>query len=146
MAHLVRAISAAETRLLRQRVLRPAQRIEELVYPGDAAPDTLHLGAFLGDALVGVASVSREAPPGDSSPRAWRLRGMAALPELRRQGIGAALLRACLAHVREQGGDLLWCHARSGAVPFYRALELAESGEEFELPGLGPHWFMSRRV
>src|SRR5262249_51485474 len=80
---------AAETRPLRRSVLRPHQTEAELVYPGDDAPATLHLGAFLGASLVGVASLYREPPAGESGAGDWRLRGMAVAPELRGTGAGA---------------------------------------------------------
>ena len=88
MRPTLRAIAAAEARPLRHAILRPNQSLAELVYPDDDAADTLHAGAFEGDALVGVASVYREAPPGERDERAWRLRGMGTLPNARRAGGG----------------------------------------------------------
>ena len=73
----IRRISAAETRQVRQQVLSPIQRPDEQVYPNDDAPDTLHAGAFSDSKLVGIATVLRGAPPGETNARAWRLRGMA---------------------------------------------------------------------
>lgn len=142
----LRAIAATDTRPLRQHVLRPHQAPEALVYPGDDAPDTLHVGAYLDGQQVGVASVLREAPPGESDPAAWRLRGMAVLPGLQGAGRGRALLEACLAHARARGGALLWCYARTSAAGFYARLGFAAQGAEFELPGIGPHLVMSRRL
>ena len=137
-----RAISAAETRGLRQKVLRPRQAPEELEYPGDDAPDSRHVGAYLDGELVGVASVCREPQPGEGEPAAWRLRGMATLPSVRRTGVGRTLLEACSAHAVERGGARLWCNARSAAVEFYRAFGFRTEGEEFELPEIGPHTLM----
>jgi GNAT superfamily N-acetyltransferase len=137
-AHLV------AVRDLRQRVLRPHQRAEELVYPGDEAPDSLHLGAFRDDELVGIATIVREAPPGTSDPTAWRVRGMATLPEVRGKGYGAALLEACLDHASSRGGGLVWCNARATAVEFYRRFGFEVRGEPFTLPVIGAHLFMWR--
>lgn len=139
----LRPLSAADTRLLRQAVLRPHQRPEELVYPGDDAPDTLHVGAYLGGTQVGVASIYREAQPGVSDA-SWRLRGMAVTPAVQGQGHGAALLHACMAHARAHGGTRLWCNARTTAAGFYRRLGFKVQGAEFELPGIGPHFLMWR--
>ncbi|HJV08028.1 MAG TPA: hypothetical protein VJ653_00025, partial [Acidimicrobiales bacterium] len=55
---LIRPVTAEEVRPLRHRVLRPGQAFEETVYPGDDAG--VHLGAFAGDELVGIASLYRE--------------------------------------------------------------------------------------
>jgi GNAT superfamily N-acetyltransferase len=118
----IRPITAAETRLLRHSVLRPHQTLEQLVFPGDDAPDSLHVGAFMDGELVGIASVSRDPLPGESDARAWRLRGMATVEKVRGMGCGRALVEACVAHASIQGGTLLWCNGRTSAMGFYRAL------------------------
>lgn len=140
----IRPIPAAQTRPLRQRVLRPHQPPEAMVYPGDDAADTLHLGAFVDGALVGIASLYREPPPGEVDPGAWRLRGMAVTPEAQGGGHGRALLEACLVHARRQGGTRVWCNARTTASGFYTRLGFLVQGDVFELPGIGPHHLMSR--
>jgi GNAT superfamily N-acetyltransferase len=142
---VVRPIAAADTRPLRQRILRPNQAEHELVYPGDDAPESLHVGAFDGTVLLGVASVVRLSPRGgpDRSTE-WRLRGMAVVPEARRRGVGAALLQACERHARAHGGTRLWFNARVDALAFYRAQGYVESGEEYELPGIGLHRFAEK--
>jgi GNAT superfamily N-acetyltransferase len=139
---VIRRISAAETRPLRQAVLRPHQRVEELVYRGDDSPEAAHFGAFLDAELVGIASVYREPPHGEPDPRAWRLRGMAVVPRVQRKGIGGLLLRACIDHAKQHGATMLWFNARTPAVPFYEAHGFRIRGEEFELPDIGPHYFM----
>jgi ribosomal protein S18 acetylase RimI-like enzyme len=146
----VRPILGPASHPLRQAVLRPHQRLDDVVFPGDADPDTLHVGVFRGGALLAVATVCREAPPdhgpvGASARASWRLRGMATDPAERRRGHGRALVLACLEHVRRHGAALLWCHARVPALGFYRALGFEAKGEEFELPGIGPHVFMQRQ-
>jgi ribosomal protein S18 acetylase RimI-like enzyme len=140
----LRRIPAAETRHLRHVVLRPHQRPEELVYPGDDAPDTFHVGLYVGDEQLGVASLYREPEPGTKDDGAWRLRGMAVLPKCQGMGYGTALLRNCMEHARHQGGTQLWCNARTTASGFYLALGFQVKGSEFELPGIGPHYLMWR--
>jgi GNAT superfamily N-acetyltransferase len=144
----VRAVPAAETRPLRQRILRPNQAVDELVYPGDDAEASLHVAGHAADgALLGVASVFRQSPEGAADdPGDWRLRGMAVVPEARRTGVGRALLAACEEHARARGGRRLWFNARVDALPFYRALGYEVIGEPYELPGIGPHCFAERRL
>jgi ribosomal protein S18 acetylase RimI-like enzyme len=142
----VRRISAEQTHPLRRAVLRPYQSPDQLVYPGDDAPDTLHLGAYLDSEIVGVVSVYREPPPGEADEGAWRLRGMAIIPKLQGQGYGRALLKDCLAHIVAQGGREVWCNARTAAAKFYRALGFEVVGEEYEMEGTGPHYTMRRAV
>ena len=144
-------ISAAETRPLRSLLLRPGQPPENLVYPGDEHPDAFHAGAFEDERLVGITSIYPEAPPemyrdqlleGD----AFRLRGMATLPEVRGQGHGRDLLYACFDHVRHHNANLLWCNARIVALDFYKRLGLQIIGPEFEIEGIGPHHVMWKAV
>ena len=144
---VVRPLVAAETRPLRQRILRPGQAAHELVYPGDDDADSLHVGAFEQERLLGVASLLRQSPEAQP-PRGgdWRLRGMAVVPEARRRGVGAALLAACEEHARRHGGTRLWFNARVDAMAFYAALGYQAIGEAYELPGIGAHRFAERRL
>ena len=142
------ALPADAVRPLRQAVLRPHQRLEETAFPGDALPGAAHFGAREdGGALLGVASVSPEPHPHAPAPGDWRIRGMATDPDGGRgRGAGALLLRACLDHVRAAGGRRVWCNARSPVRGFYEREGFAVEGDEFELPGIGPHFLMTLSV
>ena len=143
----IRPITAAETRPLRHEILRPHLPLAACIFPNDDAPDSFHLGAFLDDQLVGIVSISREPFPDESQHNAWRLRGMATKPQVRRMGYGAALVRACIAHVAARDGNLVWCNGRTSAREFYRALGFREHGDEYESPaGTGPHYIFRREV
>jgi GNAT superfamily N-acetyltransferase len=138
----VRVAGLDSVRELRHRLLRPHQAPEALVYGGDDAWDSLHIGAYIDRDLIGIASIVREPPPWGSDERAWRIRGMATMPEVR--GYGAALLERCLEHASEHGGTLVWCNARVDAVGFYRRLGFEAQGEPFDVPPIGPHLLMTR--
>lgn len=144
----VRVITAAETWPLRLQVLRPGYPPVAAQFPGDDLPDTRHFGAFLKNSnqLVGIASLFLAEMPQRSECRALQLRGMATTPEVRGRGFGHALVSACVAFARDSGMDLLWCNARTGAVGFYRKLNWEIVGEEFEIPDVGPHFLMWRRI
>lgn len=142
----IRAISAADTHALRHGVLHPHRGIETEDYPADHTPDSLHLGAFGGGELVAVASVSRAPFPGAPQRAAWQLRGMATAPAARRHGYGAALVRACVAHVAAHGGGILWCNGRTGVIAFYESLGFQRWGEEFQVPFTGPHYVLWQEV
>jgi predicted GNAT family N-acyltransferase len=142
----LRTIDLRTVRQLRHELLRPHQQPWEIVFEGDDEADTLHVGAFREEVLVGIASVMREPPPGQEDPLAWRLRGMATLPEMRGQGYGGALLERCLRHATDHGGDLAWCTARVPAAGFYRRYGFENVGEVFDVPSIGPHIVMTRRL
>jgi predicted GNAT family N-acyltransferase len=141
--HLIRPVTAEEVRPLRHSVLRPGQAFEETVYPGDDAG--VHLAAFDGDRLVGIASLYQEDRVGGPAG-GWRLRGMATDAAVRGAGFGAALLAGCMEHVAGAGGSELWCNARMSAVGFYRRAGFDVVSEEFEVPGIGTHVVMVRAV
>ncbi|WP_404382608.1 GNAT family N-acetyltransferase [Caenispirillum salinarum] len=133
-------ITARDTIPLRHAVLRPMQPLEACHYAGDAAATTYHAGAWAEGDLIGVASVFREAEDGSTDGPDWRIRGMAVEAPWRGQGVGAALLRAVIAHCAlQQDGGLLWCNARTAVEPFYRRFGFVREGQEFDLPPLGPH-------
>lgn len=129
---------------MRREILRPGASDTELAYPGDDAVDAGHFGAYLAHTLVGIASVSPQ--PHRDVDTAWRLRGMATASTVRGTGVGALLLAACIDHVVAHGGTLLWCNARTPARGFYERFGFEAEGEEFEIPGIGPHYLMRRPI
>ena len=139
----IRPVTAEDIRPLRHRVLRPGQAFLETRYPGDDAG--VHLGAFAGDRLVGIASLYQEDRAGGPAG-GWRLRGMATDPDVRGAGFGAALLAACMEHVGAAGGSEVWCNARMSAVGFYVRAGFEVVSEEFDVPGIGAHVVMTRPV
>jgi len=157
----IRQIRAVDTHPLRQAVLRPHQRLDEVAFEGDDAADAWHVGAFANERLVAIATilpqrpealprvhVSGEEPTGEHTasalPGDWRLRGMATVPDARRRGLGRALVSACAEHAARRAAGALWCHARLGARPFYVALGFTQVGGPFELASIGTHVFMWR--
>src|SRR5437588_11827503 len=81
----VRPVSLADTRALRQAVLRPHQSLHELATHEPAG--AVAFGAFEGDELVAVGLVGPDGEPGD-----WRVRGMATQPDARGRGAGTRIL------------------------------------------------------
>ena len=66
----LRRVSIADTMPLRQALLRPMQGIDELVFDGDEDPEAIHLGAYDGEAMVGIASLA----PSPGPLGRWRIR------------------------------------------------------------------------
>jgi GNAT superfamily N-acetyltransferase len=130
----VRPISANEAQSFRDRVLRLGTSPGQSIYSGDDAPDTLHLGAFVGGQLVSAATICREPMSSTSTTNSWRLRGMATLEEFRGKGWGKHLGAHCVRYVISQGGTRVWCTARMSASRFYHNLGFKKHGEPFRLP------------
>ena len=79
---------------------------------------------------------------------------MAVEPAFQSKGLGRALVEVLEREAVEDppaganGGPvrLLWCNARTPAVPFYRKLGWQVVSEEFLIPTAGPHFRMMKRL
>ena len=120
---------------VRHRVLREGRPRDTAIFDGDDLPTTRHWVAVQADRIVGVVTVLQAPmpdPPPEASP-GLQLRGMAVLPELQGEGIGARLLAAAV------GPEPLWCNARVAVVAFYERHGWRPVGAPFDVPGIGPH-------
>ena len=134
----VRLASAAEVRPLRMRALRAGRPASESVYPYDQLPETLHVAAVVGEQVVGCATVFPE--PYEGLPDAWRLRGMAVDERYRGRGIGTRVMDRMKVELAARGVRLLWCNARTVALPFYLRHGFTTEGEEFLAAHGVPHY------
>ena len=150
-AFAVQPIKPEQTHALRHAVLRPHQRIEEMVYQGDDLPDSLHLGAFhtAGDPdgpVVGVLTLNTAPMPGQAEAGDYQLRGMAVAAAMQGRGVGRLLVQRALSEVATRSGTRIWCNARVSAMGFYQSLGFVTQGEPFEIVPIGPHYVMSVAV
>ncbi|HET9058325.1 MAG TPA: GNAT family N-acetyltransferase [Acidimicrobiales bacterium] len=155
----VREVPEELTLALRQEVLRPHQRAEELVLGSAGVPGAVNVAAITaGGEVVGTARVAPEEVPRQMSPvlkaakvlglseAQWRMRCVATRADVRRGGVGTAVLAAVVAHVAASGGGLLWCNARIGAQAFYVSQGFETFGEPWDEELIGPHVVMWRLV
>lgn len=113
-------------------MLRAGTPSDVVVFDGDDEPDTFHLGARLGNHLIGVSTwLSRPAPGRPPSTRAVQLRGMAVEPANRGGGVGEALLDAGVERCRRSGVEVVWARARTTALGFYLAHGFETEGDTF---------------
>jgi ribosomal protein S18 acetylase RimI-like enzyme len=135
----VREVALAETHALRQSVLRPHQTVADV--SAEDSDDAFAVGAFDGGALIAVGLVAPDGEPG-----AWRVRGMATAPHARGNGAGTAVLEALVRHAVAEGASRVWCNARTPALSLYERAGFSAVSEEFELPRIGPHYVMERKI
>lgn len=130
---------------MRHGELRAGLPLESARFEGDEAATTLHFGAFEEDgACVGCASFMLNAWQGEA---AYQLRGMATRADRAGRGIGAALLSAALAEIgRVTDVRTVWANARTGAAGFYVKQGWRIASEEFDIPGVGPHFKITREL
>ncbi len=140
----IREISAEETYPLRREELRKNVTLSWKMQ-GDEEPETMHLGLFLDDELVSIASFMNS-KLNDSETEQYQLRGMATAAAHQGQGYGQELLSSAESRLIQRGVGLLWCNARVVALEFYRKMGYEESGDPFELPQIGTHYKMFKKL
>ncbi|MDR6784706.1 GNAT superfamily N-acetyltransferase [Pedobacter africanus] len=138
---MVKYISAAEVLPLRSLVLRKGAPLDQCVFPADEIAGCFHLGYIAEGGVVSVATFFPEDYPGRGAG-GFRLRGMATDPEFSGRGYGAELIKFAINELRSVNASYIWCDARSAAVQFYKKLNFEVISEEFEVPGIGPHFKM----
>jgi hypothetical protein len=143
---VVRRATLAEIIALRHAELRPGLARDTACFDGDEDPETRHFAAFLSGDPAPAGCASFMARPWCDEP-AYQLRGMATRAALVRQGIGSALLASVESAVRaDTAVRILWCHARLAALPFYRHVAWEVVSDVFDIPSVGPHHTMVRRL
>jgi GNAT superfamily N-acetyltransferase len=135
-------IAAADTHPLRLSVLRVDTPTKVVDFAEDEWPGTWHLGATIGDALVGT---STWVPRHYGAEPAVQLRGMATARHLQGHGVGGVLLEAGCARVFD-ANLLVWARARDAALGFYLRHDFEVVGDGFvdEATQL-PHHLIVRR-
>lgn len=137
----VRVVPVAEVVPLRARVLRAGLPESEARLDGDDRPGTVAFAAVTAgtEVPVGTGTLMDQPCPWRPGVPAARLRAMATDEVVRGQGIGALVLAAAVDAARGSGADVLWCLARTGARSFYDRAGFTVDGDEFDVPGIGPH-------
>lgn len=108
---------------LRRAVLWPALSEDECRVPQD--PEATHLGAFIGERLVGCLSLC---PIG---PGLFQLRKFAVSADCQGRGIGARLMREAIDTCRRLDIDRLELDARATAIGFYAKFGMHPMGAVF---------------
>jgi len=142
---MIRRISREETLPLRSAVLRNNKPAAECVLPTDDVPGIFHLGYFLDEQLICIGTFFPEDYP-EKGEGGFRLRGMASDPAFAGKGYGAALINFAINELTSVQAAYIWCNARTSAVGFYSKLSFELISEEFEVPGIGPHFNMLYQI
>jgi len=143
---MVQFITVDETLQLRNMLLREGKLTnEQCRFPTDSLPGAFHLGYFTNNELVCIASFHPQAYGGFAGP-GYQLRGMATIEEFRGRGIGNQVLNFGIVYLRGQKVNYLWCNARKKALPFYINMGFEAISDEFEVPGIGPHYALYVKI
>lgn len=143
----VKQIDAAQTHYLRHQVLWPhILKEEDCVIDMDHREDAIHLGCFYGEEIVSIGSLFQVGSSKIQAEYPYRLRAMATDPHWRGKNAGKELILFAFDLLRKKKVDVLWCDARKVAVGFYTTLGFEILLEEYEVPRIGPHYFMWKKL
>lgn len=142
----IKKISSVETYPVRHEVLRKGKPIETCIFKGDDDEQTIHLGLFLDDQLVGIISVFKEQNNLFSETNQFQIRGMAVLEEFQGKGLGAKLVKEAEKNCINLNANVIWFNAREKAVPFYEKLDYKIIGDSFLIPEVGIHFVMYKKI
>ena len=138
----IRQIQPEETYDIRPEVFQPNETKFVEMYEGDHFGDAFHLGAFLNDQLVSIASFFHDKHPSFEEENQYRLRGMATLEAYRGKGAGRAILKEGERILKKRHARLLWCHAKYPVSDYYKNFGFREYGHVFVIDTIGPHKLM----
>ena len=142
----IKQISTKDTYSIRQKVLRPGKPINTCKFIDDDAKDTLHLGLYYKDELVGISTYMKKKNTIFKDLVQYQLRGMAVLPEFRGLNFGKQLLIEGEKILKEKQTHLLWFNARATAVQFYSNNNYLTIGDYFDIEGIGKHMIMHKAI
>lgn len=141
---LIKQVKAEDTYPIRKSVLRKGMTLSYKM-SGDHDDETLHIGLFNSDELVCVASFMK-AINNNFEGSQYQLRGMASSNAAQGKGYGKTLLTEAEIRLKKRGVDIIWCNARTIALDFYKKLGYQTVGAMFEVPEVGPHYVMFKKL
>lgn len=124
---------------MREEVLRKPLGLKWSEHDFDAEDTSFHLGAFLGNKLIGTLILR---PRGKNKVQ---MRQVAIAPEYQSQGIGSILVRFAEDFAVMNGFSTMTAHARESALQFYLKLDYQVVGEKFTEVGI-PHYEIIKKL
>jgi len=133
-------IDANITYPLRHALLRKGKPLRSCYFKNDKSKETVHLGAFKFEKLIGILSAYHTPCPEFESLKGYQLRAIAVNPKYQRQGIASLLIQNILGKIIEkQNADHMWLNARIEAQKLYESNGFYHIGKQFEINSIGTH-------
>lgn len=142
----IRKISAQDTFTVRLPVLRKGKSIESCRFDGDDLPTTQHFGLYENHKLEGVISLFEQSNPLFEEQHQAQIRGMAVLENNQGKGYGRLLVEHAEKTLKLENIDFIWFNAREKAVGFYQKMQYEIIGNSFDIPGVGIHYVMWKKL
>lgn len=143
---LIKEITAQETFIIRQPILRQGKPLEACTLEGDDLETTHHFGLFKNSNLTGIISLFLKTNPIFAENLQAQIRGMAILEMYQKKGFGEALVKHCEDYCTSNQFDLIWFNARATAIGFYKKMGYKINGTLFDIPEIGNHYLMYKKI
>jgi len=143
---LIKEITALETFIIRQPILRQGKPPEACAFEGDDLETTHHFGLFENSNLTGIISLFLKTNPIFAENLQAQIRGMAILEAHQKKGFGEALVKYCEDYCVSNQFDLIWFNARATAIGFYKKMRYEINGNPFDIPEIGEHYLMYKKL
>ena len=128
-----------QTIVLRDEILRKPLGLVFTSAQLATEKDDFHVAGYYEDRLAACAVLH------PSEDKKLKMRQVAVYESFQRRGIGQKLIKETERVAIENGFDLMYCHARKTAVPFYEKLGYKTVGDEFEEVGIA-HFKMEKKL
>lgn len=143
---MIKFVQVDDLLVIRNEVLRAGKfTLEQCRFQTDTLPGAFHLGYYIGEKLVGIASFHPQ-NYGEFAGTGYQLRGMATIEEHRGKGIGNQLVNFGIVYLRGQKTNYIWCNGRTTALKFYQNLGFERISDEFMVPITGPHYVLYVKI
>jgi ribosomal protein S18 acetylase RimI-like enzyme len=131
---------------LRHKVLRKGKPLSSAHFEGDDENSTFHFGCTLEDQIIGCVSLMKRPHIKFSIDNCYQLRGMAVDEGYRGLKIGKQLLDYAESNIEAENIKLIWCNVRTSAETFYAKSNYQKVGRVFDIPNVGPHVLMFKKL
>lgn len=111
--------------LLREEILRKPLGLTFSIEELAAEKDHIHIAGYLKNNLCATAVLVPEG-------KLIKMQRVAVKENLQSQGIGSALMAFCEEYAKKYRFEVIYCHARGTAIPFYLKHQYSVEGEPFD--------------
>jgi len=113
-------------------------------YKEDAFKKTKHYGIFKDDRLVSGLTLIENTK--DLKEKNVQIRGMFTIKSEMKRGYGSMLIKNVIIKSKQNKIKTIWCNARISALRFYKRNKFIEVGDKFNIPLIGAHKKLTRKL
>lgn len=142
----IRSITPQETYTIRQVILRPNRPLMTCFFDGDALDSTIHFGLYADGEQAGIISLFKHNNSRLADENQYQIRGMAVLDKFQKMNFGRKLVEHSEEFLKSKNIALVWFNARASAVDFYKKSGYQIIGKAFDIPDVGTHYVMWKKI